>query len=257
MPDRPIDAAHVHARFLAGEQNTPESFVKEFGKRAPDAKTIRKFLGDPGSISLAKLRMINDCLLVPQLQFQSYHILAQGLNITEVGKARAQQLMGLYRYHRPGTNGKKASGGLYLFETGGLFRFFHFRNSEKFNTFVGLLKSDKTDKRIAPFRLAGDIKPSPDHRGYYFCQDDRFYLIGINSSYFRTVMGHRVDDLSTKYLRVLVMAYGYDKRTFSAKSFLVHESNARFDHEFSDEDICRVLEINSLSEGVLHALSEA
>lgn len=249
MPLSEDDSAEIRRRVLESEHNTATKFVAEFGKRAPDRKTMDSLLsGSP--IRKSKLTMIENCLKVPQRQFSTYRALAESLAVTEADTENASKILGAYRYHRPNSAGEIVSGGIYLFEFAGLYRFFHFRKHDAFLDFLRRLRTTQPTESGYPF-IVGGQKAAPTHRGYFFCQQDRLYLIGADDTYLRTIMGHWVKELTEKYQRVLVLTRDDGGGIFAAKSFLVHETNARFSHDFSVEEVCAALSIKYPKEGII------
>jgi hypothetical protein len=249
MPLSEDDSAEIRRRVLESEHNTATKFVAQFGKRAPDRKTMESLLnGNP--IRKSKLAMIDNCLKVPQRQFFTYRALAESLVVSDSDTDNANRILGAYRYHRPDSAGEIVSGGLYLFELAGLYRFFHFRRHDAFLEFLKRLKATQPTEPNYPFVVDGQ-KASPTHRGYFFCQQDRLYLIGADSTYLRTIMGHWVEALAEKYQRVLVLTRDDGGGIFAAKSFLVHETNERFSHNFSVQEVCDALSIRYPKEGII------
>lgn len=250
MPLSQLDSAEILRKVLESDHNTVAKFVAEFGRRAPDRKTMDSlFAGKP--IRKPKLAMIENCLKVPQRQFSTYKALAESLGISETDTSNARKVIGAYRYHRPNSAGEIVSGGLYLFELAGLFRFFHFRKHDIFLDFIRRMEVTDPKSHNFPFVLSDGQKASPTHRGYFFCQQDRLYLIGADSTYLRTIMGHWVEPLSDKYQRVLVLTRDDGGGIFAAKSFLVHQSNSRFSHDFSAEEVCDSLDIKVPKDGII------
>lgn len=161
------------------------------------------------------------------------------MDITEQDETKADELGGSYLYYRPNRSGVIVNGGLHLFNNHGVRRFYHFRKSEN------LLKYRKN--RLYP----SEASARPTHHGYYFVKDGRINFLGIDTTYMRPVVAANVGDKAVAYIRGIVLSRDDVEGLFAAKTFMIHEANERFEHAFSDDDVCRILNIKVPIEGIL------
>jgi hypothetical protein len=227
----------VLARAVADGFKTARAFKKVFGSRAPDIATLEKiYRGE--EVELSSLAKVDVCLRVPNRQFRTYSALSESLGIDSQSIQQARTLLGAFRYYRSDGFGDLVSGGLIFFEYCGLFRFMNFIKRKNFDKFFDAYRSIGDDD-VSPFQVARK-SVDPDHQGYYFCQADRVYVVGADTSYLRVVSGSISGDLDRKYLRAIVLARD-SGAVFAAKTLLVHESNDRFNRDFGLTEFCSAM----------------
>ena len=244
MNDRILNIDDIRERIARSGYETAKAFRQEFGDRAPDQKTL-EIVYDPKKKPSAKfaektLRSIDNCLLVPQNQYKPYQALRYNFGISELHEEDARKLFGSYVYYRPNSRGEIVNGGLHLFENHGVLRFYHFRK-------VRYLERYRESKKYPKQKHM-----RPTHQGFYFCKDGRIYFLGIDDTYIRLVMAVNYNDLSSSYVYALVLTRDDNDAVFSAKCFMIHESNReKYDSDFGEDKVCEILGIKEPKDGIL------
>jgi hypothetical protein len=236
-----------------------EDFRKTYGERAPEKSTLEKLLSEDkkifSTVGTKTLDKVEMCLDLKTLFYDTYHALRRSM-IEESSNEVAQEFVGDYNFFRSNNDGVQVSGGIRMFGQHGIFRFWHYVD---FADLQRLREGEKSlyqqegksefEARLRNWKRARYIFGSPQHQGYFFVQHGKIILVGLDSTYFRTIMGPIVPfkRLKSDPLKVMVLGIQNGGGIFSAKSVMYHHTNAQFGKTIEDADLAKALDSPFLS----------